>query len=69
MKIQRRTYTLPHDAIFRAGQKKANVTKAITLLGRVQVDAMGRHENIELVDALQIALDKLKEYKTRLLTL
>lgn len=66
---KRRTYTSPSNAVFRAGQKKANVTKAIAVLNRISVDAMGRAENTPLLDSLGIALYNLKEYQIRLIDL
>lgn len=65
----KRKYTPPSQATWNAGRKKANVTKAITLLNRIQVDAMGRKENASLDASLTVAIEELKEYKQRLLTL
>lgn len=69
MKLRRRTYTIPSDAVWNAGRKKANVTKAITLLNRIAVDATGRPENKTLIDSLERSVQDLKKYKERLIEL
>lgn len=59
-------YTPPPNAVFKAGQHKADVTNAITLLSKLVVKAAERAENLTLVDNLRTAVEELTKYRKHL---